>query len=90
MKLFWRVSSGIILAAYLGLIGVQTFHTHTASPTAQAECQVCKIAHQTPALVNPPADAAFTLGVQPAPQAAVPQPYLRLVFQAHGRSPPVL
>ena|GEM_PF-2356778 len=71
-------------------VGIQTFHTHTTETNAPTHCQICKIAHQVPALINPPAVTPFSLSVQQAVSITIPHPYLRFVFQSHGLAPPVL
>ena len=90
MKGRWRLGSGFILAAYVAMLGLQAFHTHAAAADAQTECRICNIAHQTPALPNPPAPAFLPFRTGPAALLVTPLAAPRLTFQAHGLAPPTL
>jgi hypothetical protein len=89
MKPFRRIVGVFALAGFLGFIGLQSVHAHTDS-IPHADCQVCHVTHQTPALLNPTVTAAMLLWVGQAERLSIPHPYLQFVFQSHGLAPPSL
>ena len=89
MKKFLRFTSLVTLAAFLGLSAVESFHSHAARQT-DANCAVCQVAHQTPALISRVPTLGFHRVSSRAAQASAPLPYVRYVLVSHGLSPPVL
>ena len=89
MKTALRITASLVLASYLGFMGVLAFHSHTTADV-KTDCQICQITHQAPALVNPSAPLLFTAGIQAAPPPLISHPFLRFVFQSHGLAPPTL
>jgi hypothetical protein len=89
MKAFFRFTAFATLAAFLGLSTVETFHTHKPYQT-EANCAICQVAHQTPALISKAPSLVFQGISLSAPPLAVLQSHVQFVFVSHGLSPPVL
>jgi hypothetical protein len=83
-----RTLAGLVLGFYLAMIGIQTFHTHTATAEAHAQCQICKIAHQSPSLINPPVVPRAPVVFATAVILEIPGSALQIVFRSYGPSPP--
>lgn len=83
----WR---SILVATFLGWIGLQAFHSHAALTQGDTQCQVCKIAHQTPALLSTPHSLSTTLIVVATHTTIALRPALVAVFTTHGLAPPLL
>jgi hypothetical protein len=90
MRGFTRFISGLLIVSFLSWTGLQSFHAHPADAGLKEDCQVCKIAHQTPALVNPPAAPTLTLNPLFLNLSATPPSGQRVVIQLHGLAPPLL
>jgi hypothetical protein len=89
MRKFSRFTALLTLAAFVGLSAVETFHKHQANQT-EANCAVCQVAHQTPALISHVPVLGFHGISTRAPVSTVLQSYIQFVFVSHGLSPPVL
>jgi hypothetical protein len=89
MRQFLRFTSLVTLAAFVGLSAVESFHSHKAFQS-EANCAVCQVAHQTPALISKVPTLGFHGISTRAPVSAVLQSFFQFVFVSHGLSPPVL
>ncbi len=89
MKKWARGISLLTLAAFLGFTSVVALHTH-AQAQEPSHCTVCKLAHQTPSIMDRPALVDHTFEALHASPVLDSPLYAHVVATSHGLSPPTL